>query len=54
MNNIYVITKVKEEGFNANNCVYSIDDISPTILARDYKDPKRILINNVEKSETVK
>lgn len=53
-------TKIKVVGstdttkFKQNNTVYDIEGVAPTILARDYKDAKRILLQKETFIEKVK
>ena len=49
-NKIIVVGVIRAEHTNSehihiNDLVYSEEGISPTLTARDYKDPRRILIN---------
>ena len=42
------------DNYEQNGRVYGIDGIAPTLSARDYKDPKRILENNLQQIGTLK
>ena len=49
-NKIFVVGVIRAEHTNSehihiNDLVYSEMGIAPTLTARDYKDPRRILIN---------
>lgn len=36
----------QSEHIHLEDYIYSEDGISPTLMARDYKDPRRILVNS--------
>lgn len=43
-----VIANGNHSPYNSTSAIYDIDKWSPTLAARDYKDPKRILVPKVE------
>ena len=43
-----VIANGNHSSYNSTSAIYDIDKWSPTLAARDYKDPKRILVPKVE------